>query len=391
MVWRPGAVLAGATLGPDVVRVEGVESVTAQSRTRWPGRRWSGSVSRGVPGRLVGDGVPVPSTHLALNILGFLVALTVTLAAAAVFASWLDRLGARLGFTEALLGVLTAIAADSPELAASVAAILRGERDLGLGVVIGSNAFNLAAMVGLGAIVAGSVRPRCSSLVIEAAVALALLGVTAALLVAGLPPLVALAMVLVVVIPYVALLLLGDVRIGLLPLPARVHSGLRDALGGGFSHPRAMPHTGSLLKAIAPMALALAAIIVGAAAMVDTSVVIADAIGLSHALVGLLVLAVVTSLPNMSTALRLARQGRGDATVSETLNSNNINLVGGIILPSAILGLGTVPGSTAADVAWLSVLTVGTILALATRGGFGRLAGIGLVGGYLAFVLAHVI
>jgi hypothetical protein len=62
--------------------------------------------------------------------------------------------------------------------------------------------------------------------------------------------------------------------------------------------------------------------------MVDTSLVLADAIGLSHALVRLLILAVVTSLPNASTAFRLTRQGRGDAAVSETLNSNNINLVG---------------------------------------------------------------
>ena len=120
----------------------------------------------------------MPSPHVALATLGFLVALAVTLVAAAVFADRLDRVGVRLGFTETLLGVLTAIAADAPELASSIAAILRGERDVGLGVVLGSNAFNLAAMVGLGAIIAGTVRPRRSSLTIEAIVALALLGAT---------------------------------------------------------------------------------------------------------------------------------------------------------------------------------------------------------------------
>ena len=138
--------------------------------------------------------------------------------------------------------------------------------------------------------------------------------------------------------------MLGDLRVHLLPLPASVHGVLRDALGGGFSHPLPQPHAGSWWKPITLMAVALVAIVAGATAMVDTSLVVADAIGLSHALVGLLVLAVVTSLPNMSTAIRLARQGRGDATVSETLNSNNINLVGGIVIPAAILGLGTVPG-----------------------------------------------
>ena len=138
------------------------------------------------------------------------------------------------------------------------------------------------------------------------------------------------------------------------------------------------------------MALALAAIVAGATAMVDTSLVLADAVGLSHALVGLLILAVVTSLPNASTALRLARQGRADATVSETLNSNNINLVGGIVIPAAILGIGTVSGGVSADLVWLTVLTAGTLVALATRGGMVRLAGIALVAGYAAFVVAHL-
>jgi cation:H+ antiporter len=333
----------------------------------------------------------MPSAHVTLAAVGFLLALGVTLVAAALFADRLDRVGVRLGFTEALLGVLTAIAADAPELASSIAAILRGERDVGLGVVLGSNAFNLAAMVGLGAIIAGTVRPRRSSLTIEAIVALALLGATTALLVGGFPPIAALAVVLVILVPYVSILVLGDLRVHLLPLPSSVHGVLRDALGGGFSHPLPQPHTGSWWKPVALMTVALVAIVAGATAMVDTSLVVADAIGLSHALVGLLVLAVVTSLPNMSTAIRLARQGRGDATVSETLNSNNINLVGGIVIPAAILGLGTVPGSASGDLVWLAVLTGGTLVALAMRGGMGRLAGVALVGAYLAFVVAHAV
>ena len=154
----------------------------------------------------------MPSLHIISAALGFLLALGVTLVAAAVFADRLDRLGARLGFSEVLLGVLTAVAADSPELSSSVAAILRGERDVGLGVVIGSNAFNLAAMIGIGAIVAGAVRPARAWLAVESAVALLLLAVTAGLLVAGIPPLAALALALVVLTPYLAVLALGDAR-----------------------------------------------------------------------------------------------------------------------------------------------------------------------------------
>jgi cation:H+ antiporter len=332
----------------------------------------------------------MPSLHLASAALGFLLALGVTLIAAAVFADRLDRLGARLGFSEVLLGVLTALAADSPELSASVAAILRGERNVGLGVVIGSNLFNLAAMIGIGAIVAGAVRPARAWLAVESTVALLLLAVTAGLLVAGIPPLVALALALVVLTPYLVVLALGDARLHLLPLPARAHSVLRDALGSGLAHPRVHLRAGSMWRVVWLMALALLVIVAGSTVMVDTSLVLADEIGLSHVVVGLLILAIVTSLPNASTAFRLARQGRADATVSETLNSNNINLVGGIIIPAAILGLGTVSSGVSADLVWLLVLTAATLGALATRSGIGRLAGVALVGGYIAFVVAHL-
>jgi cation:H+ antiporter len=346
---------------------------------------------RGVPGSLVGDGFAMPSLHVTFAAFGFLLALGVTLVAAAVFAERLDHVGARLGFTEVLLGVLTAIAADSPELSSSVAAILRGERDVGLGVVIGSNVFNLAAMVGVGAIVAGAIRPARAWLAVEATVALLLLAVTAGLLVGGVPPLASLALTLIVFTPYTAILVLGDARIHLLPLPSRAHAVLRDALGSGFAHPRHPRQAGSLWRVVWLMTLALVAIVAGSTVMVDTSLVIADAIGLSHALVGLLILAVVTSLPNASTSFRLARQGRGDAAVSETLNSNNINLIGGIVIPAAILGIGTVSGGVSADLIWLAILTAATLGALATRGGMGRLAGLALVSGYVAFVVAHLI
>ena len=77
--------------------------------------------------------------------------------------------------------------------------------------------------------------------------------------------------------------------------------------------------------------------------------------------------------------------------MSETLNSNNLNLVGGIVIPAAILGLGVVPGTVSADLLWLALLTVGALIALAAPRGMGRLAGGLLVAGYLAFVVAHIV
>ncbi|HXD70991.1 MAG TPA: hypothetical protein VN615_14100, partial [Gaiellales bacterium] len=96
------------------------------------------------------------STPLAALL--FLISLAATLAASGLFARRLDALGVRLGIPEALLGLLTALAADGPELSSGLTAMIRGENGVGVGVLVGSNLFNLAAMVGLSALLAGSVR-----------------------------------------------------------------------------------------------------------------------------------------------------------------------------------------------------------------------------------------
>ena len=78
----------------------------------------------------------------------FVASLAVTLAAAGFFARRLDQVGLRLGLPETLLGLLTAVAADAPEVSSAVAALIKGKHSAGVGVVVGSNVFNLAAMIG---------------------------------------------------------------------------------------------------------------------------------------------------------------------------------------------------------------------------------------------------
>ena len=73
-------------------------------------------------------------------------------------------------------------------------------------------------------------------------------------------------------------------------------------------------------------------------------------------LVGVLVLAVVTSLPNAYTGVRLGRSGRGSALVSETVNSNTINLVGGLAIPALFVTVSIRSGLERADGIWLLVL-----------------------------------
>ena len=101
--------------------------------------------------------------------------------------------------------------------------------------------------------------------------------------------------------------------------------------------------------------------------------------------VGGLVLAAVTSLPNAVAAVYLAGRGRGAATLSTALNSNALNVTIGLLIPAAVTGLGRPSGQAALIAAWYTGLTA-VVLVFAYRDrGIGRAAGILVIAAYLVF------
>ena len=150
------------------------------------------------------------------------------------------------------------------------------------------------------------------------------------------------------------------------------------------------PRPGTWRDAVAALAALIA--VVGASTVMEIA---ATAVGRRYAVAdivtGGLVLAVVTSLPNAVSAVYLARRGRGAAVLSTALNSNAINVVGGLLIPASLAGLGPGSGQDTLVAAWYAGLTV-LALALAYRGrGLGRASGTAIIAGYLAFVTALVI
>ena len=101
--------------------------------------------------------------------------------------------------------------------------------------------------------------------------------------------------------------------------------------------------------------------------------------------VGGLVLAGVTSLPNAVAAVYLAMRGRGAAVLSTALNSNALNILAGLMIPTTILGLGAPSGQTtfvAGSYVAMTVLVLG--LAYVNRG-LRRTAGLVIIAAYVAF------
>jgi cation:H+ antiporter len=322
----------------------------------------------------------------------FLVSVVLTLGAARLFAGRLDRVGLRLGLPEALLGLLTALASDSPEVSSAITALVKGEHGVAVGVVVGSNAFNIAAMLGLGAIVASGLHCVREALLLEAFVGL---WVTLAvfLLAAGvLGATTTLVLIALVVGPYVGLLVLGRRGLRRLHLGVESNRFLRHTFGEGHraEHPRLARDDALLLPSVLLLA-DLTVIVAGSIGMVSSAIVLADTWGIPRALVGVLVLAILTSLPNATTGVRFARQQRGSALVSETLNSNSINLVVGIAIPATIASLGAFTALPVFDLAWLLLMTLAALLLFARSGGPGRLGGALLIALYGVFAVVQLV
>jgi cation:H+ antiporter len=320
------------------------------------------------------------STPLA--ILLFAAGLAVTVASSIVLARELDRIGERLGFSEALLGIVTAVGADAPEIASAVAAVVAGHTDTGVGVVIGSNVFNIAALLGLSAVVAGTVRIHRHGLVLNGCVAILVAIAGALLVVERLPAWAAFLIVLAVLTPYVVVSSLHETRRARLPTPLRqaVSEEQRDARRDDYAGP------GGLYDALIVVP-ALAGVVGGATGMVYAAQRLGDRWDISDVIVGTIVLAALTGIPNMLAAVRLALHGRGAACVSESLNSNNANILVGLCVPALVLGIGSVSGLARFSAAAMVAMTVTAIVLAYGGGGLTRREGWAIIALYAVFVV----
>ncbi len=112
---------------------------------------------------------------------------------------------------------------------------------------------------------------------------------------------------------------------------------------------------------------------------------------IAEIVIGALVLAGVTSLPNAVSALYLAVRGRGAATLSIALNSNALNVTVGLLLPGVLVGLGAPSGQGTLVAGWYLGLTAVTLAWAYTGRGLRRAHGALIIGGYLAFVATVLI
>ena len=328
----------------------------------------------------------------ALLVVAFVLAAAVSLTTSWLLVSRLERIGARLGLSEALLGMLAALAADAPEITASVTALIGHHSRIGAGVVLGSNVFNLAGLLGISAVVAGKIRLHRRVILLEGTVAILIATVCLAVVLGGPGPGVGLLASLAVLVPYLVISGVSPARLRRFGLPTAWANWLSGTLVEEEQELEPAlypPRAGGRDVLVAVLATA---VVVGASVAMELT---ASTFGNRHhvpeIVIGALVLAGVTSLPNAVSALYLARRGRGAATLSIALNSNALNVTLGLLLPGLLVGLGA-PSSEGTLVAgWYLALTAVTLVCAYAGRGLSRADGLVIIAGYLAFVAAVLI
>ncbi len=322
-----------------------------------------------------------------LLVAAFLLAAGVSLAASWQLVRSLERVGARLALSEALLGMLAALAADAPEITSAVTALLHHDQRIGAGVVIGSNVFNLAALIGLSGIVAGSVALHRRVIELGGAVALWFVFCTIAVVLGWCAPATGLGLGLLVFVPYIAVLGASPQRLQRLPLPQSARAWLTAAI-----HEEELelevaihPSRGRGTDALAALG-ATAVVVLASVAMEQSAAKLGSRHGVPQIVIGGLVLAAVTSLPNAVAGVYLARRGRGSASLSTSLNSNALNVLAGLLLPTTLLGIASASGQTtyiALAYGAMTLLALGTCWA---HSSMRRGSGVVMVAAYCAFV-----
>ena len=325
---------------------------------------------------------------IGISIGEFVVGAIVSLAMSWVLVSRLERVGERFGLSEALLGMVAALAADAPEITASITALAHNERAVGAGVVIGSNVFNLAALLGLGAVVAGGFGLHRKVILLAGTIALWIALVCLFTVTAVVSPTIGFVLVLVVLVPYVVLL--GAHRRGLhwLPIPLRSKNWLLSAVD---------EEELELVVAIRPQrgrpvdvlvaAVSLVVVVAASVAMERGASSLGIHFNIADIVVGGLVLAAVTSLPNAVAAVHLARNGRGEAALSTGLNSNTLNVTVGLLLPAIFIGLTHLSSQGFVIAGWYVGLTALTLVLAYAGRGLRPWSGWLIIGGYAAFVV----
>lgn len=305
-------------------------------------------------------------------------------------AEWLVAGAARLALAfhvPALVVGLTIVAygTSTPEAVVSVQSALAGRGGMSLGNVVGSNIANIGLILGLAVLLRPAAVPGDLARRELPVLALSTLGLAWVLTDGGLGRAEG-AVLLALALAYTLWTLAEARRAATL---ARAESQAR--VDAEAAESAGAPAGGGLARHGALALAGLALLLAGGKAFVGGASDLALRWGLSEELVGLTVVAVGTSLPELMTSCIAAWRGHADIAVGNVVGSNIFNVLYVLGLAGAVSPLSMDPGVLGPDLWVLAGFTFAALFCLRRARSMGRLEG-GLLllgyGGYLAWLLA---
>ncbi|NBS11696.1 MAG: calcium/sodium antiporter [Gammaproteobacteria bacterium] len=273
---------------------------------------------------------------MLLAVLATVIGITLTVVSADKFVDGASALADRLGMSHFLIGLtIVSIGTSAPELLVSAVAAYQGSPGIALGNALGSNITNIALVLGATAVIWPLLVPR-------------------PLVVRDLP-------ILLGISTLIALLTLRpdfDRVAGvvlLLILPVLLYRLVKDEAASGESV--------EIPALSLPMALALtigglAVLLGGSRLLVWGATEIALFFGISELVIGLTIVAVGTSLPELAASLASARRGQTDMALGTVIGSNLFNFLGVIGLAAVIRPFAIDPDVLSRDMPWTFGLTL---------------------------------
>ncbi len=261
---------------------------------------------------------------------------------------------------------IVAYGTSTPELAASIAAA--GEHSaIILGNIIGSNIANVGMVIGIAAIL---VPLAIHKSVLRKEIPI-MLGVS----------------VLLILISIDGEISNYDGILLLVGLGVFGYYTFKDAMKQRQDNKDDIPQGGGnvYLKSIGLIGLGIGLLYIGAILTVDNAVVLAKEFGLSEKIIGLTVIAIGTSLPELITSIIAIRKGHSDIGVGNIIGSNiyNILMIMGV---GAALGGVMISADVYVDYAIMILFSLALLIGLKT-GVINRVMGVCLAIGYVAYLV----
>lgn len=299
------------------------------------------------------------------------------------------RLARLIGVSPFFIGVtVVAFGTSAPELAASVGAALQGQGDLAIGNVLGSNIANICLILGATALV----RPIPVDRVIARVDTPIMIGIS---LVAMIPMLDALVtgepgrvsrLDGALLCAGLALYVLYNAKAGRVD-PEQIEAEVDVELNMDAKKAREASKLKLLATDLLLVLLGLAMLVVGAKLLVDGAVDIAERLHVPNVIIGLSVVAIGTSVPELAFSLRAALKGHPEIALGNVVGSNVFNLLCVVGIAALVNPLAVPDEAVRRDVWAVIAATVLILPLMVTRDRISRVEGGFMLTAYTAYIV----